>query len=62
MQTKDHPFTPKIADDHSCQLRRAFITKDQAQAAASAIYARTGKQRKVEGCRHCSNWHLGDAK
>jgi hypothetical protein len=59
---KGHPFTPKIEDDHSCQLRRGFTTKDQASAAASAIMSRTGKVRPVERCRFCSNWHLGDAK
>lgn len=62
MQTKDHPFTPKIADDHSCQLRRGFYSKDQAVAAQRSIYNRTGFHRPVERCPHCSNWHLGDAK
>lgn len=57
-----HPFAPKIADDHDCQVRRSFSTKHQATAAANAIHARTGKLRAVERCRHCSNWHLGDAK
>lgn len=59
---KGHPFTPTIADDHDCQVRRAFTTKDQATAAATAIQNRTGKTRAVERCRHCSNWHLGEAK
>lgn len=58
----NHPFAPKIDDDHSCQVRRGFSTKDQATAAATAILNRTGKVRRVERCRHCSNWHLGDAK
>jgi hypothetical protein len=57
-----HPFTPPIEDDHNCQVRRAFATKDQAKLVADTIYARTGKMRKVERCRHCNNWHLGDAQ
>lgn len=59
---KQHPFAPKIQDDHDCQVRRSFPTKDQAKMVADTIYARTGKTRPVERCRHCSNWHLGDAK
>lgn len=59
---KDHPFTPKVQDDHSCQLRRAFPTKHQAEYVAETVYIRTGKHRRVERCAHCSNWHLGDAK
>lgn len=57
-----HPLTPKIDDDHQCQVRRAFATKDQATAAASAIFNRTGVQHPVEGCRHCGGWHLGYAR
>ena len=59
---KNHPFTPPIQDDHDCQVRRGFATKDQAKMVADAIYARTGKVRAVERCKHCSSWHLGDAK
>lgn len=59
---KGHPFTPKIECDHSCQVRRKFLTKDQATAVQNAVFARTGKLRKVEKCSHCNGWHLGDAK
>lgn len=59
---KGHPFTPKVECDHSCQTRRKFSTKDQAKAVQVAVFARTGKFRKVEKCSHCHGWHLGDAK
>lgn len=59
---KGHPFAPKIDDDHDCQVRRAFNTKDHAMAVADAIHARTGKNRPVERCKHCNSWHLGEAK
>lgn len=58
----NHPFAPKIDDDHNCQIRCSFQTKDQATAVANAILNRTGKARPVERCKHCSNWHLRDAK
>lgn len=59
---KDHPFTPKIEDDHQCQVRRPYQTKQHAQSAALNIFCRTGVKRSVEHCRHCYGWHLGDAK
>ena len=59
---KNHPFAPKIEDDHDCQVRRSFATKDQAKLVADAIYARTGVKRTVERCKHCSSWHLGESK
>lgn len=58
---KGHPFTPKIEDDHSCQIRRSFHSQAQAKVVADSIYARTGKKRPVERCRHCSGWHLGES-
>lgn len=59
---KGHPFTPKVECDHSCQTRRSYATKNQAKAAATSIFNRTGKQRLPEACRHCNSWHLGGAK
>ena len=59
---KNHPFAPKIDDDHDCQVRRKFSTKDQAKLVADTIQNRTGKARPVERCKHCNGWHLGEAK
>lgn len=60
--TNEHPFTPKIEDDHQCQIRRTYDTKRHAQAAALSIFNRTGAKRCVEHCRHCYGWHLGGCK
>lgn len=59
---KDHPFIPKIYDDHSCQVRRRFENKTQATMASQSVFMRTGKNRAVEACRYCSGYHLADAK
>lgn len=59
---KDHPFSPKIDDDHDCQVRRSFASKDQAAHVAERIYNRSGVKRTVERCKHCSGWHLGNTK
>lgn len=59
---KGHPFTPKVECDHSCQVRRRYKTKNHAKAASTSVFARTGKLRHVEACRHCNGWHLGFTK
>ena len=54
----DEPNKKELAEDLPCHEKRAFMTREQAEAAAAVDAYRYVSSLKAYQCRYCGLWHL----